>query len=60
MKGKTFTTAPALAVLGMLGLRAQQTVVLVSRTGMSLKQLDLLVGLHRRISLNLSKEATIG
>ena len=60
MKGKTFTTALALAALalGILGLLARRTVVSVSRIGVRLKQL-LLVGLHRRISLDLSKEASI-
>ena len=61
MKGKTLTTALALAAhaLGMLGLLAQRTVVSVSRIGMSMKQLNLLAGFHRRISLDLSKEARI-
>ena len=60
MKGKTFTTALALAALalGMLGLLARRTVVSVSRISMSLKELDL-VGLHRRIRLDLSKKASI-
>ena len=63
MKGKTFTTALALAALALvlvLGHLAGQTVVSVSRIGMSLKQLDLLAGLHRRINLDLGKEASIG
>ena len=62
MKGTTFTTALALAALALvlvLGLVARRTVVSVSRIGMSLEELDLLAGLHRRISLDLSKEASI-
>ena len=62
MKGKTCTTALALAALALvlvLGLVARRTVVSVSRIGMSLEELDLLAGLHRRISLDLSKEASI-
>ena len=61
MEGKTFTTALALAALavGMLGLLARRTVGSVSRIGMSLKELDLLGGLHRRISPDLSKESSI-
>ena len=40
MKGRTFTTALALAALalGMLGLLARRTVVSVSRISMNLKQ----------------------
>ena len=62
MKGKTCTTALALAALALvlvLGLVARRTVVLVSRIGMSLEELDLLARLHRRITLDLSKEANI-
>ena len=62
MKGKTCTTALALAALALvlvLGLVARRTVVLVSRIGMSLEELDLLARLHRRSSLDLSKEASI-
>ena len=62
MKGTTFTTALALAALALvlvLGLVARRTVVLVSRIGMSLEELDLLARLHRRSSLDLSKEASI-
>ena len=62
MKGKTFATALALALAALvlvLGLVARRTIVSVGRIGMILKQLDLLAGLHRRISLDLSKEASI-
>ena len=61
MKGKTFAIALALAALALVlipGL-ARRTIVLVSRIGMSLEELDLLVGLHRCSSLDLSKEASI-
>ena len=63
-EGKTVTTALALALatfaLGFLGFLVRRTVASVSRIGMSiLKQLDLLAGLHRRISPNLTKEASI-
>ena len=65
MKGKIFATALALAALALVlipGLVAQRTVVLVSRIGMSLEELNLLAGLHRQSSLgslDLSKEASI-
>ena len=61
MKGKIFTTALALAALALvlvLGLLAGRTVVSVSRISMSLKQLNLLAGLHHHSSLNLSKAAS--
>ena len=60
MRGKAFATALALAALalGMLGLLARRTIVPVSRIGISLKQLDLLAGLHRRGSLDLSKKTS--
>ena len=61
MKGKTFTAALALATLALLlGFGVRRTVVSVSCIGMSLEKLDLLAGLHRCSSLDLSKEATIG
>ena len=63
VKGKTFTTALALAALALallvLGPPARRTVVSVSRIDLSPEELDLLAGLHRRSSLDLSKEASI-
>ena len=61
VKGKTFTTALTLAVLALLvlGPLARRTVVSVSCIGMSLKELDLLASVHRRKSLDVSKEASV-
>ena len=61
VKGNTFTTTLALAALalGMLGLLARRAIVSVSRINMSLKEIDLLAGLHRCIRLDLSKESNI-
>ena len=43
----------------VLGPPARRTVVSVSRIDLSPEELDLLAGLHRRSSLDLSKEASI-
>ena len=63
MKGKTFTTVLAVAAVAIallvLGTPAQRTVVSASRIGMGVEELDLLVGLHRCSSLDVSKEASI-
>ena len=63
VKGKTFTAALALAAAALaslvLGPLARRTVVSVSHISMGLEELDLLAGLHRRKSLDLSKEASI-
>ena len=59
----TFATPPLplppLPLFLIPRLVARQTVESVSRIGMSLEELDFLASLHCRISLDLTKEASI-